>query len=119
MNDMLSATDSIDEVRLEMFARKQVIRLTSTPQRKQLSFNILIISVLHTNRYAYGDNKLLYVKWKPKALRTGVGRSRMTCGKCFEQYFRQLFRVANSLRSVAVRLNAVSGASDIDLVFLA
>jgi hypothetical protein len=58
-----------------------------TPQRKQLSFNILIISVLHTNQYAYGDKKLLYVKWKPKALRTGVGRSKMTCGKCFGQYF--------------------------------
>ena len=65
------------------------------PQHKQLSFNIL--SVLHTKQFAYGDKKLLYVKWKPKALRTGVGRSKMTCGKCFGQYFRQLLRVANSL----------------------
>jgi hypothetical protein len=94
-------------------------RSYDSPQCKQLSFNILIISVLHTNQCAYGDKKLLYVKWKPKALRTGVGRSKMTCGKCFGQYFRQLLRVANSLRSVAARLNAVSGASDIALVFLA
>ena len=35
------------------------------------------------------------------------------------QYFRQLLRVANSLRSVAARLNAVAGASAIALVFLA
>jgi hypothetical protein len=60
MYDMFSATDSIDEARLEMFPRKQVIWLAPTPQRKQLSFNILIISVLHTNQYAYGDKKLLY-----------------------------------------------------------
>jgi hypothetical protein len=94
-------------------------RSYDSPQCKQLSFNILIISVLHTNQCAYGDKKLLYVKWKPKALCTGVGRSKMTCGKCFGQYFHQLLRVANSLRSVAARLNAVSGASDIALVFLA
>ena len=75
--------------------------------------------MLHNNQYAYGDKKLLYVKWKPKALRTAVGRSKMTCGKCFGQYFRQLLRVANSLKSVAARLNAVPGASDIALVFLA
>ena len=87
------------------------------PQHKQLSFNIL--SVLHTKQFAYGDKKLLYVKWKPKALRTVVGRSKMICGKCFGQYFRQLLRVVNSKRSVAARLNAVSGASDIALVFLA
>ena len=116
---MLSATDSIDEASLEMFARKQIIWLIPAPQRKQLSFNILIISVLHNNQYAYGDKKLLYVKWKPKALRTGVGRSKMTCGKCFGEYFRQLLRVANSLRSVAARLNDVPGASDIALIFLA
>ena len=65
------------------------------PQHKQLSFYIL--SVLHTKQFAYGDKKLLYVIWKPKALRTGVGTSKMTCGKCFGQYFRQLLRVANSL----------------------
>ena len=65
------------------------------PQHKQLSFYIL--SVLHTKQFAYGDKKLLYVKWKPKALHTGVGRSKMTCGKCFGQYFRRLLRVANSL----------------------
>jgi hypothetical protein len=53
------------------------------PQHKHLSFNI--ISVLHTKQFAYGDKKLLYVKWKPKALRTGVGRSKMTGGKCFGQ----------------------------------
>ena len=35
------------------------------------------------------------------------------------QYFRQLLRVANSLRSVAARLNAVAGASAIALVILA
>jgi hypothetical protein len=86
-------------------------------QHKQLSFNI--ISVLHTKQIAYGDKKLLhvYVKWKPKSLRTGVRRSKITCGKCFEQYFRQLLRVANSLRRVAARLNSVAGASA--LVFLA
>jgi hypothetical protein len=78
---------------------------------------INILSVLHTKQFAYGDNKLLYVKWKPKALRTGVGRSKMTCGKCFGQYFRQLLRVVDSLRSVAARLNAVAGASAIALVF--
>jgi hypothetical protein len=43
----------------------------------------------------------------------------MTCDKFFGQYFRQLLRVANSLRSVAARLNAVAGASAIALVFLA
>jgi hypothetical protein len=47
----------------------------------QLSFNIL--SVLRTKQFAYVAKKLLYVKWKPKTLRTGVGRSKMTCGKCF------------------------------------
>jgi hypothetical protein len=87
------------------------------PQHKQLSFNIL--SVLHTKQFAYVAKKLLYVKWKPKALRTGVGRSKMTCGKCFGQYFRQLLRVVNSLRRVAARLNSVAGASAIALVFLA
>jgi hypothetical protein len=51
------------------------------PQHKQLSFYIL--SVMHTKQFAYGDKKLLYVKWKPKALSTGVGRSKMTCGNCF------------------------------------
>ena len=76
MYGMFSATDSIDEARQEMFALIQVIWLTPTPQRKQLSFNILIISVLHTNQYAYGDKKLLYVKWKPKALRTGLEEAR-------------------------------------------
>jgi hypothetical protein len=60
MYDMFSATDSNDEARLEMFPRKQVIGLAPTPQCEQLSFNILIISVLHTNQYAYGDKKLLY-----------------------------------------------------------
>jgi hypothetical protein len=40
------------ECRNDITARKQVIWLTPTPQRKQLSFNILIISVLHTNQYA-------------------------------------------------------------------
>ena len=119
MYDMFSATDSIDEVRLDMFSRKQVIWFTPTPQCKQLLFNILIISVLHTNQYAYGDKKLLYVKWKPNALHTVVGRSKMTCGKCFGQYFRQLLRVAKSLRSVAAGLNAVPGASNLALVFLA
>ena len=39
--------------------------------------------------------------------------------KSFGQYFRQLLRVANSLRSVDARLNAVAGASAIALVFLA
>jgi hypothetical protein len=43
----------------------------------------------------------------------------MTWDKSFGQYFRQLLRVANSLRSVAARLNAVAGASAIALVFLA
>jgi ribosome biogenesis protein Nip4 len=74
--------------------------------------------VLHTKQFAYGDKKLLYVKWKPKALRTVVGRSKMTCGKCFGQYIRQLLRVANSLRRVAARLKSVAGASVIALVFL-
>ena len=60
-----------------------------------------------------------YVKWKPTALRTGVGRSKMACDKSFGQYFRQLLRVANSLRSVAARLNAKAGASAIALVLLA
>jgi hypothetical protein len=68
---------------------------SSPPQHKQLSFYIL--SVLHTKQFAYGDKKLLYVKWKPKALRTGVGRSKMIFGKCFGQNFRQLLRVANNL----------------------
>jgi hypothetical protein len=67
---------------------------------------------------AYGDKKLLYVKWKPKALHTGIGRSKMTCGKCFGQYFRQLLRVANSLRIMAARLNSVAGASTIAILFL-
>ena len=87
------------------------------PQHKHLSFNI--ISVLHTKQFAYGDKKLLYVKWKPKALRTGVGRSKMIFGKCFGQYFRQLLRDANSLWRVAARLNSVEPASAIALVFLA
>jgi len=43
----------------------------------------------------------------------------MTCGKSFGQHFRQLLIVANSLRSVAARRNAVADTSDIALVFLA
>ena len=43
----------------------------------------------------------------------------MTCDKSFGQHFRQLLRVANSLRSVAARLNAMAGASAIALVFIA
>jgi hypothetical protein len=41
MYDMSSATDSIDEARLELIARKQVSWLTPNPQHKQLSFNWL------------------------------------------------------------------------------
>ena len=59
------------------------------------------------------------VKWKPKAVRTGVGRSKMTRGKSFGQHFHQLLRVANILRNVAARLNPVAGASAIVIVFLA
>jgi hypothetical protein len=73
--------------------------------------------VLHTKQDAHGA-KQLYVKWKSTALGTGVGRSKMTCDKSFGQHFRQLLRVANSLRSVAARLNAVASASAIVLAFL-
>jgi hypothetical protein len=52
-------------------------------------------------------------------MRTGVGRSKMTRGKSFGQHFHQLLRVANILRNVAARLNAVAGASAIVFVFLA
>jgi hypothetical protein len=74
--------------------------------------------VLHTKQVAYGT-KQLYLKWNSTALRNGIGRSKVTCGKSFEPHFRQFLRVANSLRSVAARLNAVAGASAIALVFLA
>ena len=62
--------------------------------------------------------KELYVKWKPTALRTEVGRSN-ACGKSFGQQFRQLLRVAISLRSSTARRNAVADTSAIALVFLA
>ena len=102
MYDMSSATDSIDS--RAVFPKTGHV---THPSTQHLSFNIL--SVQHTKRFAYGDKQLLYVKWKPKALRTEVGRSKMTCDKCFGQYFHQFLRVANSLRSVAARLNAVAG----------
>ena len=89
-------------------------------KHKQLSFNIL--SVLHTKQFAYGDKKLLHIcqmETKSIAYWHGVGRSKMTCGKCFGQYFHQLLRVANSLRRVAAGLNSVADASAIALVFLA
>jgi hypothetical protein len=119
---MFSATDSIDEARLEIFARKQVIWLTPTPQCKRLSFNILIISVLHTNQYAYRDKKLLYVKWKSKALsvrnldtlskfkkairssirlRCGVGVSHMTCFRA------NISSLASSILSVALNMSYI------------
>jgi hypothetical protein len=85
----------------------------------QKTLAALIQHIKHSNQFAYGDKQLLYVKWKPKALRSGVGTSKLICSKSLGQYFRQLLRVANSLRSVATKLNAVAGASTISFVFLA
>ena len=81
MHDRCSATDSIDEVKLVLFALKQRLHdsTPSPPQHKHLSFNIL--SVLNTKQFAYGDKQLSYVKWKTKDLRNGVRRSKMTSGK--------------------------------------
>jgi len=90
--------------------------MTQSPQHKQPLFNI--ISVLHTKQAAYGA-KQQYVKWKLTALRTEVGRSKVTCAKSFGQHFRQLPRVAKNLLSVTARRNAVAGASVTALVFLA
>jgi hypothetical protein len=101
MYDRLSATDNIDVVRLELFFRKQRSYDSTPPTQATL--------IQHIKR----------VKWKPKSVRTGVGRSKMTRGKSFGQHFHQLLRVANILRNVAARLNAVAGASAIVFVFLA
>ena len=103
MYDRFSATDNIDVVRLELFFRKQR-SCDSTP---------------HPPTQAALIQHIKRVKWKPKAVRTGVGRSKMTRGKSFGQHFHQLLRVANILRNVAARLNAVAGASAIVIVFLA
>ena len=111
-----NATDSIDVARLELFTRKQRSNDSIPPTQAAL--------IQHIKRAAYQAGFIwgqatIYVEWKPTALRTGVGRSKMACGKSFGQHFRQLLRVANSLRSVATRRNAVADTSDIALVFLA
>ena len=110
-----SATDSIDVARLGLCPKTEVICInpsnTSSPYS---TYKVCWIpSRLHMRA------KELYVKWKPTALRTEVGRSKVTCGKSFGQHFRQLLRVAISLRSSTARRNAVADTSAIALVFLA
>jgi hypothetical protein len=58
--------------------------------------------ILHIKRAAYQTvciwgQETTICQMETKSLAYGVGRSKMTCGKCFGQYFRQLLRVANSL----------------------
>lgn len=88
MYDRVSATDRIDEARLEMIARNQMISL---PPQKKVLYKML--SVLHTNQVPYGKSTVCQML--TEAL-LGLEMSKIKCDKYFRQHFRQLFRVAKS-----------------------
>ena len=102
--DRSSTVASVDEVRFDMFARKQRPYL----QQKQLCFNTL--NVLHIRQAAYGVSQPS-LSQKQRILLTGDGRRLVKSGRSTGQPFHHLQRVASNLLSVAPNQGVKEGAS--------